>query len=162
MASVDFVLHQDLGDARIDEVRAILRAHNVETNPAFMRELEASPATPLVVLGLTLQGSVAGGLIGATRGRWLKIDIMGVRPELRREGVGSEMLQAAEVAAAARGCDRVYLETMEHQAPAFYAACGYERRCELDDWDSHGHAKHIYVKQLRAAGKPGQPARGGA
>jgi GNAT superfamily N-acetyltransferase len=148
MASVEIVLHEDLGDARLDQVRAILRAHNLEANPAFMRELEASPATALVVVGLMVDGTVAGGLIGATRGRWLKVDIMGVRSELRRNGVGSRLLIAAEMAAAARGCERVYLETMDHQAPSFYAACGYVLRCELDDWDSHGHAKHIYVKQL--------------
>jgi GNAT superfamily N-acetyltransferase len=148
MASVQIVQHADLGDARLDEVRRILRAHNLEANPVFMRELEGSPATPLVVIGLTVEGIVAGGLIGATRGRWFKLDIMGVRPELRRNRIGSRLIGAAETAAAARGCDRVYLETMQHQAPAFYAACGYALRCELDDWDSHGHAKHIYVKQL--------------
>ena len=148
MTSIDIVLHADLKDARLDDVRAILRAHNLETNPVFMRQAQVSPPKPLVVIGSTPEGTVAGGLIGATRGRWFKLDIMGVRQELRRTGLGSRLLRAAETEAAARGCDRVYLETMEHQAPAFYAACGYEQRCKLDDWDSHGHAKHVFVKHL--------------
>ena len=47
-----------------------------------------------------------------------------------------------------RGCDRVFLDTMDYQGPQFYEACGYARRCELQDWDSHGHSKFIYVKEL--------------
>jgi GNAT superfamily N-acetyltransferase len=73
---------------------------------------------------------------------------MAVQRELRRSGTGRALLQAAEAEAKRRGCDRVFVETMSHQAPAFYARCGYTLRCTLDDWDSHGHAKHIYVREL--------------
>lgn len=148
----EIVLRRDLDDARMDEVRAILREHNREANPDFMRELETSPAVPLVVFGLTERGEVAGGLIGETRGRWFKVHIVAVRRDRRRGGVGSRILRAAESEAIARGRDRVFLETLVYQAPEFYEACGYARRCELADWDSHGHAKFIYVKELGTGG----------
>jgi hypothetical protein len=49
-----------------------------------------------------------------------------------------------------RGCRRLFLETLDYQAPEFYEARGYVRQCELVDWDSHGHSKYIYVKVLEA------------
>ena len=155
MVAIDIVLRRDLDDSRLEDVRAILRAHNLETNPVFWQELDVSPPVPLIVIGLAPDRNVAAGLIGETRGCWFKISIMAVRRDLRRTGVGSRMLKAAESEAISRGCDRAFLETMDYQGPLFYEACGYARQCELVDWDSHGHAKYVYTKNLSGA-----PARG--
>ena len=140
----EIVVRNDHGDPRLDEVRGMLRAHNLERNPEFM----TSEAVPLSVVGLTEAGEVVGGLIGQTRGRWLRVDIMAVRRDLRRRGFGRHILNAAESEARARGCEQVFLDTLDYQGPQFYEACGYARRCELPDWDSYGHAKLIYVKVL--------------
>lgn len=148
IVAVQFELLDGVRDPRIDQVKAILREHNYTTNPAFMAD--AREPVPLVVIGSTRDEAVVGGLIGETRGRWARIHIMGVQPELRRSGVGRTLLRAAEAEARRRRCDRIYLETMSNQAPAFYEACGYAQRCALDDWDSHGHTKLVFTKQLVA------------
>lgn len=146
--AIEIVVLKDPADPRLDEVRAILRAHNHEANPVFMRELETSPAVSMTLFALAEDGSVAGGLIGETQGRWFKVNIIAVHATRRRGGLGTRLLRAAESEARSRGCDRVFLDTMDYQAPRFYEACGYTRRCELEDWDSHGHSKLIYVKEL--------------
>lgn len=68
--------------------------------------------------------------------------------DCRRQGLGTQILQVAEREAMARGSDRVFLDTMDYQGPEFYESCGYVRCCELADWDSHGHAKYFYAKEL--------------
>jgi GNAT superfamily N-acetyltransferase len=156
MEPFTIVVGKDQREPRLDEVRGMLRAHNHENNALFMQELETYPAVPLIVLGFTADGSVAGGLIGESRGRWLRVNIMAVRRDCRRKGLGRQILTAAESEAISRACDRAFLETMDYQGPAFYESSGYARRCELADWDSHGHAKYIYTKAL---GAPQQPER---
>lgn len=144
----EIVVQGDKDAPRLDEVRALLRAHNLETNPAFMRAYEKSGPAPLSIVCLAGDGSVAGGLLGETLGRWLRVSIMAVRRDCRRQGLGTRILRAAELEARSRACDRAYLDTMDYQGPAFYEACGYARRCELEDWDSHGHTKFFYTKEL--------------
>ena len=50
-----------------------------------------------------------------------------VAPEVRRQGIGSLLLQAAERWAAERGCRECRVETQDINLPAaqFYARCGY-------------------------------------
>lgn len=146
--AIEIVVRKDPDDPRLDEVRAMLRAHNLEANPVFMRELETSLAVSLVATASSVDGRVVGGLIGETQGRWFKVQIMAVHTTHRRAGLGTRILRAAESEARARGCDRVFLDTLDYQGPEFYESCGYTRRCELEDWDSHGHTKLIYVKEL--------------
>ena len=143
-------VRSDHDDPRIAQIKTILREHNVAKNPVFMAELEASEPVPLIVIGSTRSGALAGGVIGETRGRWARIHIMGVQVELRRSGVGRTLLGAAEAEARRRGCERIFLETLSYQAPAFYEACRYAQRCALDDWDSHGHTKFVFTKELVA------------
>ena len=148
MNSLEIALSQDPDDARLDAVRAILREHNYALNPVFMQQRETAPAVPLVAIGLGPDRNVIGGLIGDTLGGWFRINIMAVHADFRRKGAGSQILRVAESEAVARGCERAFLDTMAYQGPEFYEACGYTRQCELIDWDSHGHSKYIYVKNL--------------
>ncbi len=65
------------------------------------------------------------------------------------QGIGARMLQLAEAEAIRRGCQYAYVDTMDYQAPDFYQRLGYTIAGQLDDWDSHGHAKLFLVKKLR-------------
>jgi predicted N-acetyltransferase YhbS len=93
---------------------------------------------------------VAGGLIGTTQLLWLKVEILSVASQFRRQGVGSRLMAIAEAEAVRRGCKYAYVDTMEYQAPSFYQALGYQIAGRLDDWDSHGHAKYFLKKTLRS------------
>jgi ribosomal protein S18 acetylase RimI-like enzyme len=71
-----------------------------------------------------------------------------VPAELRGRGIGSELLRVAEHEAVRRGCLYAYVDTMDYQSPDFYRGAGYTLVGQLDDWDSHGHAKLLFTKRL--------------
>jgi len=92
-------------------------------------------------------GGVAGGLLGGTYWGWLAIDIFWLREDLRGQGYGSRLLQAAEAEAVRRGCHHAHLDTMDFQAPGFYEKHGYHVWGRLDDLPT-GHARIFYMKEL--------------
>ena len=73
----------------------------------------------------------------------------GVRPDLRRQGLGARLVRAFEQQAAARGCVRVYLETFSFQAPRLYRSLGYEMRHTIAGYGP-GIQKHWMVHELGA------------
>jgi GNAT superfamily N-acetyltransferase len=140
----------DANAAAIEGVRAMLRLYNERANPTFWRKA-ADPAhapQPLHLIAYDNNNSVAGGLLGETALAWLKINILAVREDLRRRGLGRLLVQQAEIEALRRGCCYAYLDTMEFQAPEFYRRLGYEKAGVLPDWDSHGHSKFFFIKRL--------------
>lgn len=141
------VVVDDPDDEHLDGVRRTLREHNRAASPVFWEKLNdpANAPRPLHVFALASDGTAIGGLAGSTQFAWLKVDIMATRPEARGKGVGRALLARAEDVARERGCKHAYVDTMEHQAPAFYEKAGYRRAGRLDDWDSHGHAKFFWV-----------------
>ncbi|HSI14090.1 MAG TPA: GNAT family N-acetyltransferase [Chthoniobacter sp.] len=133
-------------------VRQWLREHNCTTNPKFMELLQQPEheVQTLVLLASNDTG-VVGGLFAETRFAWLRISIIAVRPENRSQGIGAALLAEAERAAAARGCEHAYVETMEYQAPRFYLGHGYRAVGEIPNWDSLGHRKYFLTKNLATA-----------
>ena len=91
-----------------------------------------------------------GGLLGETQLAWLKIQYVSIRADARRRGIGSRLMSLAEAEAINRGCKYAFLDTMSYQAPDFYQKLGYRIAGQLDNWDSHGHAKFFLVKTLAA------------
>lgn len=78
---------------------------------------------------------------------WIAID-----NTLRGQGVGRQLLAAAEVEAASMGCRQLFVETAgkDQYLPTqrFYESCGYTRGACLQDFYAPGDAKVIYVKRL--------------
>ena len=50
------------------------------------------------------------------------------------------------------------LDTMEHQAPAFYRAHGFTLAGQIPDWDSNGHSKCYLFKPLGGNAEQGGTA----
>ena len=92
-------------------------------------------------------GSIAGGVVGATYLGWLQVQIVWVSEELRSHGYGTKLMQEAENEAVRRGCPRVFLETLSFQALPFYEKRGYVVFSRLVDFPPGG-TRYALTKQL--------------
>jgi GNAT superfamily N-acetyltransferase len=80
---------------------------------------------PLAVLLHDEAGAVNGGLWGCTVYSWLVINMLFVPVTLRRHGIGSALIHAAETEARARGCAGMQVDTFGFQAQPFYESLGF-------------------------------------
>ena len=76
--------------------------------------------------------TIVSGLSGETYCGWLVIRHLWVRDDLRRRGVGRELMALAEARAVERGCHSAWLDTFSFQARSFYEKLGYEEFGTLD------------------------------
>ncbi len=102
---------------------------------------------PLVILVRDESGAPAGGLIGATYWDWLVIEILWLPADLRGQGIGQQVVQAAEQEAIRRGCTHAHLDTLSFQAPDFYGKLGYEVFGQIDGLPP-GHRRIYMQKKL--------------
>ena len=72
------------------------------------------------------QGELVGACYGGTWGGTCELESLWVHPDLRRSGLGTRLLAAAESEAAQRGCHQVVLLSHWIQAPGYYERQGYE------------------------------------
>ena len=103
--------------------------------------------TPLHLVEYDAGGNIIGGLLGGTYWGWMYIDILWVREDHRRCGIGSKLLSEAEQEAMRRGCHHVHVDTMSWQAPGLYQKHGYEVVGILPDIPL-GHQKYLLRKSL--------------
>jgi GNAT superfamily N-acetyltransferase len=142
-----------LGEGAQQAICDELRRFNLENNGVFFtaRELAANAPRPLYAVARDGEGRLLGGLLAETQFAWMKLSIISVVPAARGCGVGSRLLAAAEAEAVSRGCRYAYADTMDYQAPMFYQKLGYKLVGRLEDWDSHGHDKLVFTKDLMVA-----------
>lgn len=77
-------------------------------------------------------GALAAGLAGSTYAGWLFVADLWVHADLRRRGIGRQLLALAEQTAVARGCHSARLDTFSFQAPSYYPRFGYRLFGALD------------------------------
>ncbi len=137
-------------EALKEAVYGPLRRHNQRANSAFWarREEAGHEPWPLHLFAFGAQRKVLGGLFATTQFSWLKVELMATSEERRGQGIGRSLLLEAEKIARERGCCYAYVDTMEYQAPRFYEKAGYRCAGKIEDWDSHGHSKLFFVKDL--------------
>jgi ribosomal protein S18 acetylase RimI-like enzyme len=92
----------------------------------------------LAVFAQSPSGQVVGGAIGRTWGSCCELQQLWVQEDLRRQGVGTQLVRQFEQRAIERGCRTIYLETYSFQSPLFYQSLGYHIALELP-----GHAADI-------------------
>ncbi len=95
-------------------------------------------------------GGVLGGLWGLTYYGWLFVELLYVPEKLRRGGVATKLMHAAEQEAVRRGCSWAWLDTFTFQALGFYEKLGYQPFGELPEYPS-GHRRVFLRKTLKPA-----------
>jgi GNAT superfamily N-acetyltransferase len=95
-------------------------------------------------------GEVVGGLIGRTSMGLLYIDRFFLPESLRRQGLGTRIIKAAEAEALRRGCSRAILSTLSFQAPGFYERQGWQVLGQID-CDPPGQTRFYMTKRLAGA-----------
>lgn len=94
------------------------------------------------------RGEWLGGLTGHVWGGWMQVSFLWVSEPLRRQGLGTRLMDAAEGFARERGAGNATLETMTFQAPDFYRKRGYVEFGRLEEFPP-GHAKLYLRKALK-------------
>ena len=93
-------------------------------------------------------GELVGGIVAATWGGWLAIDLLWVREDQRGSGLGSDLLGRIEARARdERGCIGVRLDTWGFQAKPFYEKQGYTLFGVLEDHPP-GETEYQLFKRL--------------
>jgi ribosomal protein S18 acetylase RimI-like enzyme len=96
-------------------------------------------------------GEFVAGLLGFTHWNHFFVSAVFVEEQFRREGIGRELMQRAEALALQQGCDTIYLDTFDYQAPGFYEKLGFRVFGKLEDYPP-GHRRFYLVKQIRDLG----------
>jgi len=93
-------------------------------------------------------GEFVGGLLGFTHWNHFFVSAVFVDQRFRREGIGRELLRRAEALALEQGCDVIYLDTFDYQAPGFYEKLGFKVFGKLEDYPP-GHQRFYLMKRIR-------------
>ncbi len=128
--------------ADADSLSAAVRKGIRENDPDDVGGRDWQPLNMALRSG---DGTVVGGIYGASMWRWLMIDGLWSSPSLRGQGFGRKLLMAAESTAIARGCLGSWLGTFDFQARDFYEHLGYEVFSELPGFPA-GHS-HFHLRK---------------
>lgn len=94
------------------------------------------------------QGELLGGISGWTWHQAAGIGMTWVRADQRGTGVGSQLINRFEQAAAERGTRRVFVTSFTFQAPGFYEKHGYTEIFRWDGVPIDGEADVHFRKDL--------------
>jgi GNAT superfamily N-acetyltransferase len=107
------------------------------------------PQTRFAVFARDETGVRLAGLVAYISGGWLYIYSLWVREDLRRRGIGRQLMTAAEGYALQQHCHSAFLDTFSFQAPTFYRKLGYEIFGTLDY--PPDHQRFFMQKRLGAS-----------
>jgi ribosomal protein S18 acetylase RimI-like enzyme len=125
--------------ADVEIVRRGLRRYN-------MSQLDV-PHAPFAVIARDAAGAVLGGVTGYVQWGMCEIEFAWVHDAWRGQGIGRQLMAAAEQVALAHGCRRMHLDTMSFQAPGFYRKLGYVVAGTIDGY-AEGAVRYFLVKDL--------------
>lgn len=103
--------------------------------------------TPLSIVQRDDNDKIVAGLMGQSVWNWLHIEVLWVDKNVRGQGLGAELLNAAEEEARRRGCHSVYLWTLKTNG--FYEKQGFKEFVVMDDYPV-GHKRYGFMKRLKA------------
>lgn len=136
------------GDVLSDAERAVTQRLRDEIGRFNLETTGIAEFRELLRADYDDNGDLLAGVYGWSWGGTCWIEALWVRKDVRRRGVGSRLLAAAEEEARRHGCEQLALDTHTFQAPAFYERHGFEVVGVLPDYPK-GHSKLFLRKLLR-------------
>ncbi len=106
-----------------------------------------APYYPIGFYAIDSDNSVLGGLMGQIWAHWLHVGTLWVDERVRRRGLATSLMAAAERYAIAKGCTNAFLETFSFQARPFYEKLGYKVFGTLEGYPE-GHRQFYMSKRL--------------
>ncbi|MFI6106039.1 GNAT family N-acetyltransferase [Streptomyces sp. NPDC051310] len=98
-------------------------------------------------------GELTGGLTGWTWGDLGAVELLWVRDDHRKDGLGTRLMRAAEEEARRRGCVRMVVSSYSFQAPPFYRRLGYAETARIEGVPG-GHVDVHLAKSLEPSAAP--------
>ncbi len=92
-------------------------------------------------------GLLAAGIDGFSWGGYARVEYLWVANEFRGQGLGTQLLAAAEAEARRRGCETIVLDSHSFQAPDFYRRRGY-REIGTTTNTPRGFSQTLFQKSL--------------
>ena len=89
---------------------------------------------------------IRGALLSYVWGKWLHVDTFWLDDEVRGQGWGTKMLEAAHAIGREKGAEAAWLDTFSWQARPFYERFGYETVFEVPDFPP-GHSRIFMTKR---------------
>jgi ribosomal protein S18 acetylase RimI-like enzyme len=102
---------------------------------------------PLAIVARDPAGGLIGGLNGVTHWRWLYVRHLWVAPAFRGQGIGAQLMRAAERKAVERNCVGLYVDTFDSGLSAFYRRCGFTAAGRIEDFPP-GAARLYFSKKI--------------
>lgn len=130
----------DLTPDEIDALEDRLYAHN-----AAATACDDARSIGFVIRDET--GALTGAAAGYTWAATSELKQLWIDAQHRGQGLGRALLDAYVAEAARRGVKRIWVQSHDFQAPAFYEAAGFVRMAEFDGWPD-GHANVVLCKVL--------------
>ncbi len=142
MSGLDLVVSEETADKDlIDQITGGLERTLPPDAPIY------EPGPLKIVLKAKQTETIIGALTGQSVWGWLYVHLLWVDAARQGEGLGSRLMQAAEIEAEKRGCNGIWVSTYSFQAPVFYEKMGYAPFGRIDDFPP-GHVRHFYQKRL--------------
>jgi GNAT superfamily N-acetyltransferase len=94
------------------------------------------------------EGELVGGVAGRTIYGHFLIEVVWVREDKRRSGLGKRLMLAAEAEAKRRGCVAAQVDTLSFQGLEFYPSLGFEIVGKVADFPP-GHDRYFMWKDYR-------------
>ncbi len=90
---------------------------------------------------------ITSGLSASTNWGWLYVRLLWVSNENRGQGIGTQLMLAAEDEARKRNCHGAWIDTFNVQTRHFYEKLGYVLFGELNEFP-RGHQRYFLFKKL--------------
>ena len=131
------------GKESVSKIVDGINQYNLDSVPAL-----SDIWTPLEYIARNKNGEEIGGVLAGI-GYWngLEINILWVKDEYRKKGIGTHILKYVEDVAKAKGAIVAMLDTFDFQAEEFYLKNGYIPIGEILNFPE-GHKRIYFSKRL--------------